>query len=70
MLRSLDPETNHESPKPRKKMNAGELHYVEVKAPARERELWRSRARARAKGAALDMAADALARQAAKEAQK
>jgi hypothetical protein len=70
MLRSLinDPNDARDGqPKTRKQMSAGELRYVDEKAPARERELWRSRARAQAKEAALDLAAEALARKAARQ---
>jgi hypothetical protein len=68
MLRFLDSETNFTSPKARKKMSAGELHYVDVKVPQRAKDLWRMRARARAKEATLDLAAEALAAQAEREA--
>jgi hypothetical protein len=66
MLRFLDSETNFTTPKARKKMTGGELTYVSERAPARERDVWKRRAKAQAASKALDLAADALAAQAAR----
>ena len=70
MLRSLIKDTTdgrYGQPKPRKEMNDGEKRYLDVKAPAREKEMWRRRARARAREVSLDLAADALAKQAGRQ---
>jgi heterodisulfide reductase subunit A-like polyferredoxin len=66
MLRFLDSETNFATPKPKKKMSAAELRYYDERAPARERDVWRRKAKSQAASKALDLAAEALAAQAAR----